>query len=145
MFGFPFSFKHKVDPEKFIAVWPTYFAASKSATELKDGQKISKLWDMPEIQAIAACRTHMLQLGIPPTEAAAYGSRLSLAKTVILDKDLSQRFAEWIRTDTDGPYPTQILLKLIATTKIKKYGIFGIMLDFDNLEQNLKKEKHATI
>ena len=86
---------------------------------------------MPEIQAIAACRTHMLQLGIPPTEAAAYGSRLSLAKTVILDKDLSQRFAEWIRTDTDGPNPTQILLKLIATTKIKKYGIFGIMLDFE--------------
>lgn len=140
MFCFPFGFKHKVDPDKFVALWPVYFEASRNAVELEEGQKPSKLWDIPEIQAISACRSQMLELGITSSEAASYGSRLSLAKTLTIEPDLMERFGKWMSTTDNGVILNQILLKAVAVTKIKKYGIFGIMLDFDNLEFNLQKE-----
>jgi hypothetical protein len=90
-----------VNPEYFVTLWPTFLAAS-SKVEFPEGKKPSKMFDLPGVQGVVACREQMLSLGISPLEAAPYGSRLSLAKGILDEPELAEKLAAFIVSDENG-------------------------------------------
>lgn len=145
MFHLPFSLKSRVDPEKFLVLWPIYSKATQQVPELEDGRKPTTLLDFPQIHGIKACRNDMLRMQISAMEAPSYGSRLSLVQTVMNQPDIASEFKEWITITETGPVPSEKLLRAIAISKIDSQQGLGVMLNFDDLKANLREAKNAVI
>jgi hypothetical protein len=139
LFGFPFSLTDPVSPENFVKLWPVYSAAFAKAPSLPDGQKPTNALQLPEMQAIIACRQFMQEMGITPATAPSYGTRLSLVNTVLSQPELLSRFKLWVQPGSNDSNfaPTEKMLACIASVSLKKKSFMGLMIDFDDLEEKL--------
>lgn len=90
-----FGLSNPVNPEKFLALWPTFLSAS-SKVAFPEGRKPKKMFEIPSVQGVVACRDQMNALGISPTEAAAYGTRLSLTKGILDEKELAEALQPFV-------------------------------------------------
>jgi hypothetical protein len=139
LFGFPFSLTAQVCPDKFLKLWPIYWASFLKAPPLADGNKPNKLIDLPAIQAIAACRDQMASMGLNAMTAPAYGSRLSLVCSVLTEPILSEQFSAWIHPSHEGlpQQPQEKLLICMAQVNIKNKFPIGVMIDVNDLKERL--------
>lgn len=131
-----------VDPDKFAQLWSPYIAASKTVS-LPEGKKPSKLLDIPAVKGVVAIREDMLKLEIKPAEAAAYGSRLSLAEGLHSNEEAVAKYPQHLYTEGDTKQISEAMLKAIAVCKISKCA-YGPFIDLEHLDDALHQFELAS-